>query len=103
MMTRFTEREEIGRQCRIEALPMETTRICKKCLLYELGDEESKRILQYQDRILERDRVPEEQFRQRMNICRTCSALLARTCRSCGCYVELRGLVKTSHCPDKKW
>jgi hypothetical protein len=78
-------------------------RLCRKCLLSELGEEEAKSILTYRDRIRPCDRAADDVYQKRMETCRLCDRLLAGTCQACGCYVEIRGIAARSHCPQKKW
>ena len=84
-------------------------RICTRCLLRELIDSDASKqaelemIEKYRDAIKQADRVTEEEYECRLSVCRQCDKLLAGTCGACGCYVELRAAVKTSHCPKKKW
>ena len=75
---------------------------CKRCLLQEAGDQAA-----YADvadciaRLSARDKVTEQVYRQRMDICRECEQLMQGTCLLCGCYVELRGAMRTQCCPAK--
>lgn len=84
-------------------------RVCTRCLLRELIESDASRqaelemIKKYREAIKLSDRVPEEEYEYRLSVCRECEKLLAGTCGACGCYVELRAAVKTSHCPKKKW
>lgn len=78
-------------------------RICKKCLLREMAEEDSKKIAIYQEAIKKTDRVPEEEYERRLAICKSCDYLNAGTCGACGCYVELRAIAKAGRCPYKKW
>lgn len=78
-------------------------RVCKQCLLYEIGDQESKNILEYQKKIPNGVRIDGAGYEKRMGICKSCDDLISATCGDCGCYVELRGFVRDSHCPKNKW
>lgn len=78
-------------------------KICKKCLLREMAEEDSKKIAMYQEAIKKADRVPEEEYEQRLAVCKSCDYLNAGTCGACGCYVELRAVAKAGRCPYKKW
>ncbi|MBE5843711.1 MAG: hypothetical protein E7302_05945 [Butyrivibrio sp.] len=79
------------------------TRICKHCLLRDLGGDQAEMIKKYKDAIDEADRVSTEKYEERLKICTECDKLLQGTCNACGCYVELRALGKEIHCPKKKW
>lgn len=84
-------------------------RICTRCLLREMiASDASKQaelemIKKYRDAIKQADRVTDEEYECRLDICRECERLLAGTCGACGCYVELRAAVRMSHCPKKRW
>ena len=82
---------------------MAEKRICRKCLLQDLAEEEQKDLKKYLGVIKKQDRVPDAEYERRLNICRSCEKLTEATCQSCGCYVEYRAVVKHSHCPNKKW
>lgn len=79
------------------------TRICKKCLLREMAEEDAKQIQKYKDAIKLADRVSETVYEERLAICKSCDLLNAGTCGACGCYVELRAVAKSGRCPHKKW
>ena len=78
-------------------------RICKKCLLREMAEEDAGRIEKYKDAIKETDRVSEAMYEERLAVCKSCDLLNAGTCGACGCYVELRAVAKNGRCPHKKW
>ncbi|MBQ2115498.1 MAG: hypothetical protein IIW54_02160 [Lachnospiraceae bacterium] len=84
-------------------------RICTRCLLRDLLDEDSTKksqmemIEKYRDAIKQADRVTDEEYEKRLGICQECEKLNAGTCGACGCYVELRAIAKVSRCPRKKW
>ena len=78
-------------------------RICKKCLLRDLAAEEQKDLTKYLSVIKKQDKVKDEVYEKRLNICRECERLIDATCDACGCYVEFRAAVKTGRCPYKKW
>ncbi len=79
-------------------------RICKKCLL---ESELPADIVDYLERgisnIPKELRTKDEEFRKRINVCRSCDYLSGATCNACGCYVELRAAVARQKCPYKKW
>ncbi|MDD6039482.1 MAG: DUF6171 family protein [bacterium] len=78
-------------------------RICKKCLLREMTEADISMIKTYQDAIKPMDRVTEEEYEHRLQLCKACERLNAGTCNACGCYVELRAIAKAGHCPYKRW
>lgn len=79
------------------------TRICKKCLLREMAQEDVMQIEKYKEAIKKEDRVGDDVYEERLAVCKSCELLLAGTCSACGCYVELRAVAKTGRCPHKKW
>lgn len=82
---------------------MEPKRFCKKCLIRDLAVEEQKDLQKYIDVIKKQDRVNDEVYEARLNICRECDKLLDATCEACGCFVEYRAIIKHGKCPYKKW
>ncbi len=77
---------------------------CIRCLLEEIDPQkyeaDIKRLLSCMDRS---EKVSEEEYRRRLEVCRACDYLSRGTCNACGCYVELRAAGKRSRCPYKKW
>lgn len=82
---------------------MSINRFCSKCLIRDLAEEQQKNLKKYLDVIKQRDRVSEEVYISRLDICRKCEKLLNATCEGCGCYVEFRAAIKLGKCPYKKW
>lgn len=75
-------------------------RYCKKCLLREMEEGEYfKNLYDYIQRLPADDKVPEEIYDERLNICKECDNLQNGMCRICGCYVELRAAMKVRACP----
>ena len=64
---------------------------------------DAKMIETYRQAIKKQDRVTDEEYEKRLEVCKSCDYLNAGTCGACGCYVELRATAKTGHCPYKKW
>lgn len=85
----------------------ENLRVCRRCLLSELqGEEALLAIVQERISLLPEDlRTGEEAYASRLAICKDCEQLAAGTCRTCGCYVELRASRQAAHCPavPRKW
>ncbi|MCD8022798.1 MAG: DUF6171 family protein [Lachnospiraceae bacterium] len=76
-------------------------RVCKKCLLRDLPEQEAYATLfLYLKNLPSEDKVPDEVYDERLAICRGCDRLLAGTCMLCGCYVELRAAMRVRGCPD---
>ncbi len=83
-----------------------TKKKCKRCLIDELDfDEVYEDIKQYIREFPSDKRILEEEYSQRLAICRECDELENGICRKCGCFVELRALKKGMYCAseDKKW
>ena len=78
-------------------------RICKRCLIRDLAEEDQKDLKKYLDRIRGEDRAEETVYEARLQVCRACDLLSEATCLACGCYAEFRALPKSAHCPKKKW
>lgn len=80
---------------------------CKKCLLLESGEkntfDEVKSLIEQIDNECKLDN---DSYSARLKLCKKCEFLISGMCRKCGCYVELRAIQKTFHCPnadDVKW
>ncbi len=81
-------------------------RYCRKCLLREMDEEEYfENLYDYMERLDEDLKVNNEEYERRLSICKDCEKLLNGMCTICGCYVELRALMKKNSCPnvEKKW
>lgn len=75
-------------------------RVCRKCLLREMEEGEYfKNMYDYIERLPEDDKVPDEIYEKRLDVCKTCNNLLNGMCRLCGCYVEMRAVMKIRSCP----
>jgi hypothetical protein len=78
----------------------EPRRFCRKCLLRDLDQNEYFKSLQEYIRGLDADlKVCEEVYEARLASCRECEKLTQGMCRVCGCYVELRAVMKKNDCP----
>lgn len=80
--------------------------ICKRCLLSEISDEDTKKtVRELIDAMPEDKKADDTLYRQRLDICKSCDELLNGMCGRCGCYVELRALQRVRRCPheNKKW
>lgn len=79
-------------------------RICKRCLLRELSEQEYREKLEkYIIGLDDEVRAKEQLYEKRLLLCKECEKLSAGTCLTCGCYVELRAAVAGSRCPLEKW
>lgn len=81
----------------------EKNRICPRCLIRDLAEEDQKDLRVYLERIRPEDRADEDEYERRLAVCRECSLLSEATCLACGCYAEFRAYGKRSRCPKKKW
>lgn len=82
----------------------EKKRVCKRCLLRELSEQEYREKLEkYIIGLDDEVRAKEQLYEKRLLLCKECEKLSEGTCLSCGCYVELRAAVANSHCPLEKW
>ena len=83
-----------------------TVPFCKKCLFAELDPEGIYASITERLALLpDEAKVPDEEYRRRLGICRSCSRLSSGTCTVCGCFVELRAAKKALSCPheDDLW
>ncbi|XCP86906.1 DUF6171 family protein [Roseburia hominis] len=79
----------------------EGQRYCRKCLLREMDEAEYfKNMYDYIARLPHEDKVSDEEYERRLSICKGCDYLLQGMCRLCGCYVEMRAVMKVRGCPD---
>ena len=60
---------------------------------------------QYINNIDNDKKVENDEYQRRLVICKNCDHLISGMCGKCGCYVELRAVMKSGCCPDtqKKW
>lgn len=80
---------------------------CKKCLLLEAGENKSfEEVKDYINNLDSALKVSNEIYQRRLSFCRACDYLISGMCRKCGCYVEIRAVLKDKCCPDfnhRKW
>lgn len=83
---------------------METSRSilgCKRCLVYEMAEAaQYQNMYDYINHLDEDVKVSNETYQERLKICKQCENLLAGMCRICGCYVEIRAVIKGKSCPS---
>lgn len=85
---------------------MDTKQRCKKCLLYELDEKSTyESVYRYIAQIEPEAKVDDSTYQGRLQQCRECEFLLSGMCRICGCFVEMRAIMKKNSCPgsNKKW
>ncbi len=80
-------------------------RICKKCLLRDMNDKDAyfKNLGEYIENLDADKKVREDIYEERLGRCKECESLMQGMCRHCGCYVELRAVLKHQSCPLDKW
>ncbi len=75
-------------------------RVCRRCLLREIKEDEYFQSLHAYIQNLDPElKVEPEVYEDRLEKCKACDQLLTGMCRICGCYVELRAVLKKSICP----
>ena len=79
------------------------SRICKKCLIGQQAEDYLAMIAKSRAAVSPRDRTEDPLYDRRIEACENWGYLSGPTCLACGCYVELRAIRKSSHCPYKKW
>ena len=77
--------------------------LCKKCLIGVAAEDYLRMLQRSKEAIAPRDRPSDEEYQRRNRLCEACDRLQGPTCVACGCFVELRALRKSAHCPYKKW
>lgn len=77
--------------------------ICKKCLIGQDAENYLALIEKNRAAVRPAERTGDDEYRQRIETCEGCSYLQGPTCMACGCYVELRAIRRSSHCPYHKW
>jgi len=76
-------------------------RICKKCLLYEFSNGDYfAHLYEYIENLDEDIKVDDEEYERRLNLCISCPEYFEGMCRVCGCFVELRAVIRENECAD---
>ncbi|MDN3697267.1 DUF6171 family protein [Vibrio cortegadensis] len=78
-------------------------RECKACILARIDAEYAANLEQKIKHIPTELKVEPEIYEERLEICKGCDKLHEALCRACGCYVELRGVMRKNSCPYDKW
>lgn len=80
---------------------------CKKCLLLEAGENKSfETVRDYISNLDDELKVDDDIYISRLTLCKSCDNLISGMCLKCGCYVEIRAILKDKDCPDynnHKW
>ena len=80
---------------------MEQKKICYRCLLEDMDENEiMNKVQELIYGIPEDEKTDEAEYRRRLDICKNCDSLICGTCKKCGCYVELRAAGRKRTCPD---
>lgn len=83
-----------------ETMAAEPKRFCRKCLIRDFSmDEYFKNLYEYIENIDADLKVEDAIYESRLAICKECDNLVQGMCRICGCYVELRAVMKKNACP----
>lgn len=85
---------------------MKEKRVCRRCLAKELPDASYyQNMYDYIAGLDEDIRASEEEYKQRLLMCRDCENLMEGMCRVCGCFVEMRAAVRKNYCPGliRRW
>ena len=79
--------------------------LCRRCLLYEMAGTEDiyAHVLKTKELMPLSEQTADNEYQERLSVCKECNNLLDATCLKCGCYVEIRAIKKDAHCPVKKW
>lgn len=79
-------------------------RVCKRCLTREMNaDGYFQNLHDYIAGIDEELKAAKTLYEERLSVCKECDMLLSGMCRVCGCYVELRAVMKRNSCPGRRW
>ena len=49
------------------------------------------------------ERADDVLYEERLKTCTECEKLYDGLCGACGCYVELRAVIRNNRCPYEKW
>ncbi len=80
--------------------------ICRKCLLSEIDkDKVYSNVYELIDLLPPDKKADDNEYKRRLEICKSCDELADGMCAKCGCFVELRAAKKAQYCPHeiKKW
>ena len=85
---------------------MSKAKICRRCLLQEMADENDyyQSVVRYRATLPAQKRTPDDAYAARLARCKASDQLNAGTCMQCGCYVEMRAARLDMHCPrEGQW
>ena len=79
-------------------------RHCLKCLLREMNQEAyMDNLYDYIQRLDEDTKADQALYEERLSVCKECDYLQEGMCRACGCFVELRAVIRNNVCSYGKW
>ena len=79
-------------------------RICKKCLIRDMDRSEYfENLYAYIENLDEDIKVNDKLYEERLAFCKDCELLADGMCRACGCFVELRAVIRKNACPYDRW
>ena len=82
---------------------------CKRCNAEDmlLTEQVKAQIPKYLEEIDEKMRVTDKEYQARLELCFECEGLVSGVmCKYCGCFVQMRALIKNTNCPSplcKRW
>ena len=88
----------------IETMDVTRKYSCRKCLLREMDKNAyMENLYVYIDRIEEDSKADKAVYEDRLAVCKECKYLNEGLYGACGCFVELRAVMKNNVCPYEKW
>lgn len=80
-------------------------RVCRRCLTRDMIGQEAyfQNMYDYIKNLDEEVKVNQPLYEKRLMICKECDLLTDGMCKACGCYVEMRAVIKKNACPYDKW
>ena len=79
-------------------------RICRKCLTADMDEKKYfENLHAYIANLDEELKAGQPLYEKRLAVCKSCDLLADGMCRACGCFVELRAVMRKNVCPYRKW
>ena len=80
---------------------MSEAKVCRRCLLQEMADENDyyQSVVRYRATLPAQKRTPDDAYAARLARCKACDQLNAGTCMQCGCSVQMRAARLAMHRP----
>ena len=77
---------------------------CRRCLFEGVDKDRIMDMINgYLEALPEEERTPDPLYRERLDVCETCSRLQNGLCAVCGCFVLYRAGKTSSECPCGLW